>query len=277
MKSMTGFGFSSIGNKEFKVFVSIKSINSRFMDIKYYLPPFYSSLEPEFQKILFSNCTRGQFFIRVNRVPQKPFPSFVLKKNKEQAKKWKKLYDNLSKELSIKNDLKATDLINQTGVVSVIETPALLSVSEKNKVKMAFQQALKSCFKEKIREGAALRVDILSHIESMQSYLKKIKSLSYKQQKKCKSKKFKNNGELFELEKADISEEIVRTEEHLKYFKSISGSQQSIGKKMDFYVQELLREINTIGSKSQISSLTKNVVEIKFILEKIKEQVQNIE
>ncbi len=273
MKSMTGYGFSTLGNKEFKVFISVKSVNSRFMDIKYYLPPFYSSMESEFQKILFGKCSRGQFFIRVNRIPQMPPSSFVLQRNKEQAKKWKNLYENLSKELKIRNNLNVTDLVNQSGVVNAIEKPVSLSVSEKNKIKMTFQQALKSCLKERVREGAALKVDILNHIRSIQSYLKKIKNLSDKQQKKHKNTK--SNGEFSET--GDMNEEIVRMEEHLRYFKTISESHQSIGKKMDFYVQELLREVNTLGSKSQISSLTKCVVEIKSILEKIKEQVQNIE
>ena len=277
MKSMTGFGFSSTGNKEFKVFISVKSINSRFMDIKYYLPPFYSSLESEFQKILFGKSLRGQFFIRVNRVPQSPPSSFLLKNNKKQAKKWKNLCEDLSKDLKVKNNLNVTDFINQPGVVSVIETPSILSASEKKKVKISFQQALNSCLKERLREGSALKVDILNHIKAIHLHLKKIKKLVYEQQKKNRTKKIKSNGELFEVEKSDINEEIVRVEEHLKYFKVISEGNQSVGKKMDFYVQELLREINTIGSKSQISSLTKSVVEIKFILEKIKEQVQNIE
>ena len=80
-----------------------------------------------------------------------------------------------------------------------------------------------------------------------------------------------------ETEKTDIHEEIVRWGEHLKHLKKISRATEAVGRKMDFYVQEILRELNTIGSKSQIARLTFKVVEAKSFLEKIKEQIQNIE
>ena len=79
------------------------------------------------------------------------------------------------------------------------------------------------------------------------------------------------------MEKFDIHEEIIRMEEHLKHFKRMALKPSDIGRKMDFYIQEILREMNTMGSKSNISDLTLTVVEGKFILEKIKEQVQNVE
>ena len=79
------------------------------------------------------------------------------------------------------------------------------------------------------------------------------------------------------MEKFDIHEEIIRIKEHLKHFKKMTSDASTVGRKMDFYVQEILREINTIGSKSQLSDLTLKVVEGKFALEKIKEQIQNVE
>ena len=82
---------------------------------------------------------------------------------------------------------------------------------------------------------------------------------------------------VLEVEKIDVHEEIIRTEEHLKHFKKMTAGSSAVGRKLDFYIQEILREINTIGSKSHISELTLQVVEGKFLLEKMKEQLQNIE
>lgn len=280
---MTGFGASSIKGKNFKVFVSVKSVNSRFMDVKCYTPSFYYSLESEIQKIISHKCARGQFIIRVNRFPETPQPNIILQWDKKQAKKWKNLYQTLTKELNITNSVDATHIINQPGVVNTIKTPISLSVSEATQVKKIFNQAFENCLKERHREGTALKKDILKHIQLIQSDLKKIKNLNSQYQKiknkaySLQTKKTKRTDMQPGTEKPDTNEEIVRMDEHLNHFKSISKSPKSIGKRMDFYVQELLREINTIGSKSQTSKLTRYVVEIKANLERVKEQVQNIE
>ncbi|MCZ0933148.1 MAG: hypothetical protein OXJ52_08360, partial [Oligoflexia bacterium] len=96
MNSMTGFGFQSINTKDFKLEISIKSINSRFLDIKFYTPAYYMPLEAELKKVISSRCKRGYFVARMDRFPQKPAPSISFQWNKQQAQKWKKLYNNLS-------------------------------------------------------------------------------------------------------------------------------------------------------------------------------------
>jgi len=272
MQSMTGFGVSFVESSEFKTFISVKSVNSRFIHTKYTLSPFYASLEAKLQKEIFKTFTRGQFFIRVDRMPQTPPSSFVLKVNKTQAQKWKSLYVKISRELKVKNNLTLTDLVHQEGVVQTIEQPVFLSPSEANKVKKGFQQALKACLKERMREGRALKIDIFKQINQLKTYLKKAEKLA-KQQTTQKKKSALMD---IELEKLDMNEEIVRITEHVKYLQSLLKSPDSVGKKMDFYVQEIAREANTIGSKSQIPQLTQYIVEIKSLLENIKEQVRNI-
>lgn len=285
MKSMTGFGFSSASAKDFKLEISIKSVNSRFLDIKFYTPSCYAPLEPELQKLISKKCQRGYFVVRIDRYPQKPFSSISLKWNKQQAQKWKRLYNSLSKEMNFKNSLSAEGLIHREGVVRLIEKPESLSSQEKQKVKASFQRALQSCLQERQREGSVLKKDILSNLNGIYSSLPKINNLNKKQKENYMKKKNsyikKNNknskDSLLEMEKFDIHEELIRIKEHLKHFKKIALSPLSIGKKLDFYTQEILREMNTMGSKAQLPELTLKVVEGKFLLEKIKEQVQNIE
>ena len=284
MQSMTGFGFSSVSTKDFKLEVSVKSVNSRFLDIKFYTPTYYIPLEPELRKLIFKKCKRGYFVVHIERYPQKPMPVISLKWDKGQAQKWKKLYENLSKEMKFKNDLTVDDLINREGVVHLIEKPQSLSPQEKKKVNSSFNRAFQTCLQERKREGLVLKKDILFQLQIIQSFFQKIKLLNKKQKELYISKKnkyIKQNSKqkdlILEIEKFDIHEEIVRLEEHLKHFKKMISSSSAIGRKLDFYVQEILRELNTMGSKSHLSDLTLKVVEGKFALEKIKEQIQNVE
>ena len=282
---MTGFGFISTNAKDFKLEISVKSVNSRFLDIKFYTPSYYAPIEPELQKLITKKFQRGFFVVRIDRHPQKPLPSLFLNWNKQQAQKWKKLYDHFSKEMKFKNILTMGDLIKQEGVINIIEKPQSLNPQERKKVKDSFQTALQSCLQERKREGLTLKKDILSHLQAIQSSVQKSQALNKKQKEiyiKKKNKYLKKESKLskdlaLEMEKFDIHEEIVRTKEHLKHFKKIAEAPSAIGRKLDFYVQEILREMNTIGSKSHLSDLTLQVVEGKFALEKIKEQIQNIE
>ena len=283
MNSMTGFGFGSITRPDFKVEIGIKSVNSRFLDIKFYTPIYYMPLEAELKKMISNKCKRGFFVIRIDRFPQKPSPSISLQWDKRQAQKWKSLYNKLAKELSFKNDLSLNNLINREGVLNLIEKPKDLSLQEKQTVKKLFEKNLQSCLRERKREGLALKKDMLFQLKELKALIQKIEALNKKQytaylKKKDKLIKHKHQKELhLELEKFDTHEEIIRVKEHLDQFKVILNKSNDIGRKLDFYAQEILREVNTIGSKSQLSQLTLNVVSAKFALEKIKEQVQNVE
>lgn len=284
MQSMTGFGSASVNAIDFKLEISVKSVNSRFLDTKFYTPSYYISLEAEMNKMISSQCQRGYFVVRIDRYPPKPLPSLSLNWDKEQSRKWKKIYEKASKELKLKNHLTISDLVQKEGVVQLIEKQKSLSPQEKKKVKDSFSRAFQSCLRERKREGMVLKKDILSNLGAIQSLCKKIKALNKKQKNinmKQKSNYLKQNNKrldlALEVEKTDVHEEIIRTEEHLKHFKKMTMSQKAVGRKLDFYVQEILREMNTIGSKSHLSELTLKVVEGKFLLEKIKEQIQNVE
>ena len=281
---MTGFGFSLAGAIDFRLEVSVKSVNSRFLDTKFYIPIYYNSIEPELKKFISSKCKRGFFVVHIDRYPPKPLPEISLKWDKQQAQKWKKLYNNLSKEMKFKNDLNVGDLINREGVVRLIEKQQTLNSQEKKKVKDSFYKAFQACLRERKREGLVLKKDILFNLQTIQSSSRKIKLLNKKQKQNYISQKnlhirqkdgYKDS--ILEIEKFDIHEEIVRMEEHLRHFKKMIDSSSAVGRKMDFYIQEILREMNTMGSKSNLPELTLKVVEAKFALEKIKEQVQNIE
>ena len=280
MKSMTGFGTASCKGRDFKVEVHIKSLNSRFMDIKFFTPSFYLSLETDFRKTILKKCSRGVISVFIERFPKSPPAQVSLKWSKSQALKWKKLYQNLSADLKVKNDLDTSHFIALDGVVQSLKYPPLLSLQEKKQVQTAFKKALNNCIQERVREGKALKEDIFVQLRKLSSLLKSLKKLNQlqKQKKALRRRKESENGDRMEKEKFDFNEELVRLEEHLKHFRKILENQTSASsKKLEFYAQELLREFNTIGSKAAFSDSTLKVVEGKFAIERIKEQVQNLE
>ena len=311
MKSMTGFGFASGGGKDYRVEINIKSVNSRFTDVKFYTSPFYFSLERELKSFIFKSSCRGQWIVRIDRLPSKPPSLFVISRDKKQALRWKEVYKNLSREMGIKNDLNVSHLAQLEGVVNTVEKTPPLDSTEKAKVTALFKKAFQSCLQEKAREGQALKKDVTGNLNFLEKSLGKIRIIHQKEmqkadarykkslqkekaineerstkfsKKKLKDKDFVAKGTAIGAKGAisgegvfDINEEIVRMVEHLKNCKKLVKQRGSMGKKLDFYTQEILRELNTIGSKSQTALITCQVVDSKFALEKIKEQVQNIE
>jgi len=311
MKSMTGFGFASGSGKDYRVEINIKSVNSRFTDVKFYTSPFYFSLERELKSFIFKSSCRGQWIVRIDRFPSKPPSLFVISRDKKQARRWQEVYKHLSRELGIKNDLNVSHLTQLEGVVNTIEKTPPLNTVEKAQVIASFKKAFQSCLREKAREGQALKRDVTGNLNFLEKSLGKIQVIHKREKQKADARykktlhkekaingeKLKKNskrkskdsfGSLKNKEFAvkggisgegffDINEEIVRMREHLKNCKKLVKQRGSTGKKLDFYTQEILRELNTIGSKSQTALITGQVVDSKFALEKIKEQVQNIE
>ena len=293
-KSMTGFGSASAKGRDFCLEISLKSLNSRFLDVKYHTPPFYAPLEPELRRLIFQKGRRGCFIVRIDRFPSKPAPGLTLRWDRKQAEKWKSLYQKAARELKAPAAISIDKLMDKEGVMTVTEKPLPLSARERQLVLAAFQKALQGCLRERAREGAALRKDILSQAGALKSLMRQIRALSKKQNKRQSEKQSLRlsrpkrtealedspplqSRELFDREKYDMNEEIVRVEEHLTRFQKIARGPLPAGKRLEFYAQELARELNTIASKSQMGELTLQAVEGKALVERIKEQAQNIE
>lgn len=282
---MTGFGSTVTKGADWTTQIQIKSVNSRFLDIKFYIPFCYSSFETDIKKLIAKKCKRGSFAIRIERTPARPVPKLSMAWNKRQALQWKALYSHLTRELKIKNQLTVENLIQKQGVIQYHQEPSQLSLQEKNSLKWACTQAFKSCLQERKREGLCLKKDILLHLNKLKKKAHQINVLNKKQTKLFLAKSTKQHLDKALLTKEpnleidrDINEEIVRVKEHLHYFEKIIQSKTvSPGRKIDFYTQEILRELNTMGAKSATAQLTRLVVEAKSLLEKIKEQAQNVE
>lgn len=287
---MTGFGKATVENKNFSLDVMIKTVNGRFLDIKIHSPKVYSFIEIEIRKQVSQKIWRGHVEIYINR---KSFQSpNKVHFNQPLAQKWMDGFNQVSSKLKL---AKLTDPSVLLQVPDFFNVDDNLSVSPKEKQALlqSLNKSLEACLQLRKKEGQSLHKDLSSHIKALDSQLSQIKKLRTEVIKEL-SVKFekrleKLNSEVewdeqrlaqevaFQLDKTDISEEIQRLETHVKAIKQLIKMSEPIGKKLDFYAQELLREVNTIGSKSHNAKLTQVVVECKSIIEKYREQVQNIE
>lgn len=289
---MTGFGLAQTLNSDIEIDVSIKTLNSRFLECNFKLPVLYQAYEAQLKGLLQKQIHRGRVDIVIRRKTGESIKPYRAVVQVEMAREWLEGYRKLGKELKLLAEPSLDMLSRLQDVIRVEELQELLPKEEKILIQV-FQEAIKLCDQEREREGRALEANLNSLVGELlkiHSKLKKlkstlVKSLQKKYQEKIKKIEAKIDASdprflqevAILLDKSDISEELSRLEEHLKNFKRMLKSTDILGKKLEFYTQELLREVNTIGSKSQDLGLTELVVEAKAVIEKIREQVQNIE
>jgi len=296
MKSMTGYGLCRAQTNEVSLEISIRAVNGRFLETRFHLPKPYFLFESDLKKKLSEYALRGTVDIYISRKLKTAHSAGKVVINTKLAQEYLKSFKKLAKDLKL-NDAIRFDLISRQNDVIIMEETDTLNQQEVVLLKKAFEVALKKFEQEKIREGGALKKDLSKNLTALQKHVLKISKLrddanKYLQEKfeaKIKSRLPKelagqsvdpqriSQEIVIQLEKADINEELIRLTEHLKNFEKLIENSVVEGKKLDFYTQELLREVNTIGSKSQVAGITESVVEAKTLIERIREQVQNIE
>lgn len=296
MKSMTGYGLCRAQTNEVSLEISIRAVNGRFLETRFHLPKPYFLFESDLKKKLSEYALRGTVDIYISRKLKSNHTSGKVVINTKLAQEYLKSFKKLAKDLKMSEAIRF-DLISRQNDVIVMEETDTLNPQEIVLLKKAFEAALKKFEAEKIREGLALKKDLSKNLKDLQRHVLKIsklrddanKILQEKFEAKIKARLPKevagqsvdplriSQEIVIQLEKADINEELIRLTEHLKNFEKLIENSIVEGKKLDFYTQELLREVNTIGSKSQVAGITESVVEAKTLIERIREQVQNIE
>ena len=283
LHSMTGYGTTTIEINDLIFDIELKTLNSRYLDNKIYLPQILLSNEIEIGNILKKRLLRGKVELKVKSVSVN---SDSVKFNKDVIKKYLKDLSDISK-------FDSSILLK-----SILSLPNSIDKSESNITKSdlnSFYDALSLVIDDvilfRINEGLSTKKDLKINTNSISSILKKIKSLSVVHTKRIKAeldnkvKQYEINIDksrfeqevFYYLEKIDINEELIRLDSHLKYFNDILENKEiEKGKKLGFISQEIGREINTIGSKANNSEIQSFVVEMKSKLEKLKEQLLNI-
>lgn len=292
MKSMTGYGNKKWQTSDLSVEVVIRAVNGRFFEPRFHLPREYFFMESDLKKSLNQKVQRGTVDIFLFRKLNTHGRSQKVLVNESLANKIYASYQGLSRKLQIPLQ-HPMELILKNPEVVRIDDNSEVSAQEKKAVHQIFIEAVKSLDQERAREGEALKKHLLNLVKNLGQQLNEISKQREKANHLLKEKydlKFKTRTQGLEvdqqrwaqevmiyLDKSDINEELQRLSEHLSHLTTLLKSSHAEGKKLDFYTQELLREMNTIGSKSQLASITQFVVEAKTSIEKIKEQVQNVE
>ncbi len=283
IQSMTGFGKSVVQLPSKKITVEIKSLNSKNLDINARIPSTYREKELELRKLIASSLNRGKIdlglFIEITgeSTTSRVNPGVV----KEYMEQLSALVDGDQVEL-LKMAMRMPDsLKTQRDEIDEDEYKAIVN---------CVKEALISINKYRTDEGNTLKTDFIQRVESIRTLLDQVIEMDPERIEQVRERLRKAVSELkdnvdenrfeqeliYYLEKYDITEEKVRLTSHLDYFLEVLQGSQSNGKKLGFISQEMGREINTIGSKSNYAPMQKVVVQMKDELEKIKEQALNV-
>jgi uncharacterized protein (TIGR00255 family) len=287
---MTGFGRSRIASASFSVNVEVKTVNHRFSEMNIRMPRHLLSVEDKIKKKLSEHLRRGRAEVYIMIEGE----GAVTRKIQVDWKLLEEYYLFIKQardRFNIEGNVLLQDLLTRNEFLHIEENDAGNEELE-NLVLRAAEEAVLLCKQMRVTEGEELRKDLLTslglldiNIDELKEYAPQVVS-AYKERLMKRMEEFVQ-GQFDETrvltevaifaDKIDINEELTRLKSHIQQFTQTLNELEPIGRKLDFLVQEMNREANTIGSKANDSRITKKVVEIKSLLEKLKEQVQNIE
>ena len=291
MKSMTGFGASEFRSEDFELSVIIKSVNNKFLDIKSSLPEEFYQFENKINQLIEKYIKRGTVYLKIFFTKNKPDDYIVNTKNLE---KIRNIYNKIQTDLSFTNSTISIDNIIQTYEI-IQKRKTDLDTNIQKKILDTIKQALLRHKEMAENEGKEMKKYIAKSIKTIEKSLLNIveKYPLYKELLRERLKKAIENItstpfdketmqrfmiELsFYTEKYDVSEELIRLQSHIQSFKKTMKKKQPIGKKMNFILQEMRREINTTASKYNEVKIFDDIIIIKEEIEKIREIIQNVE
>ncbi len=290
IKSMTGYGKSSISKNLRDYQIEIKSVNHRYLDVSVKMPKNLSYLEEEIKKIIVSKLHRGKVdvFVTFNN---SSLEGRNIKINTEIANMYIEQLRKLAKD---------EDLISEIPVTEITKLPDVLVIENnededtiKNELREVTNEAVNKIIEMRKIEGQKIAEDLIKRLDEINVKVKRISELStglideYVVKLSSRIKELLQDQEIDEnriaqevviyADKCSIQEEVTRLDSHIYQFKNLLNSDEVVGKKLDFLIQEMNRETNTIGSKANNLEITNEVINIKTQLENIREQVQNIE
>jgi len=289
MKSMTGFASSEISDKEGKITIEARSENHRFLDIKFQIPEHLNSLETDFMELAKKQVSRGKVKLSINIEGNK---NRVIKFNNDAGKKYFASLKEFNRDLGIKDEISLNHILMFKELYNG-ETKKTISKTSFNNIKKALNDTLRKLDRSKTAEGNKLKLDLLKRIKNCTKLITNIRKKRNNFAKEA-SKKLKERIEnlledtnidearLYQevailTERSDITEELVRLDAHIDKFIETTGSKLPVGKELDFLIQEMNRESGTIAAKSKDANISHYIISLRSELEKMREQIQNIE
>ena len=290
IKSMTGYGKSNMSKNLREYQVEIKSVNHRYLDVSIKMPRSLSYLEEEIKKAVSSKLTRGKVdvFITFNN---NSLEGRDIKINTEIARMYIKELRDLAESEGIVADIPVTEISKLPDVLTIQNNQDDETI--KNELLEVSSKAIDNLVDMRKVEGEKIAQDLLVRIQDIEKKVKKISSLStglieeYVVKLNTRIKDLLQDQEIDEArlaqevviyaDKCSIEEEVTRLNSHIYQFRELLQTNEAVGKKIDFMIQEMNRETNTIGSKANNLEITNEVINMKTQIENIREQVQNIE
>ena len=291
IKSMTGYGSAKLSEDDITVSVELRSVNNRYLETSVRIPRTFLALEDEIKNTVKEHISRGKVDLFVT-IDSSAADTIAVTVNGKLAEAYVNALRQMSEIYELPFDLTSAALARMPDVLSVEKEE-----TENERIARVLHEALKVALDDfdamRCREGKKLQADVASRIETIEETVSVIEKaapetvalyrarLEQKLQEVLQSKDIDENRILTEAavfaDRIAVDEELVRLRSHIAQMKGFLEEGSPIGKKMDFLIQEFNREANTIGSKCQNSGIAHVVVDLKAEIEKIREQIQNIE
>ena len=291
IRSMTGFARGQSESKSYLAEVELRSVNHRYQDVRVRVPSSLARLENKIRKEVSSRVKRGKVDISVRLKPRED-STHQLELDRPLMEDFVKVSRDLGRELGVAGELSLSDLVGFQPGFSVNERDLSRGDGAWQALEPALQQALDEYDRMSRTEGEELTADIDGRIHIIVEHIDAIERLSASSKEK-KRREILDRIEVLNgagidpsalaievarlVERSDIAEEITRFRSHIALWLETVAGEGPCGKKLDFIIQEMNREVNTIGSKCQDATITESVIATKSELERIREQVQNIE
>ena len=293
MKSMTGYGRGECTAKGASITVELNSVNRKQAEVSLSVPSELESIEPDLRDLILASVSRGRVSGRVILQYTGASRASSVAVNERQAKAYRRELSKLAKSLEIPDNLSMDSLLRLPGVLESAQ-PTLDAKAFRAPIKSAIGQALEGLLSMREKEGGNLGRDLAKRLAKLRRIVKRVAKLApdvLKHHRERLIERLKktnldvpdmNDDRLlreivYYTDRTDITEELTRLGSHFVQLEECLSDVVPVGRKLDFLAQEMFREINTIGSKANDANISSEVVTLKTELEKIREQVQNVE
>jgi uncharacterized protein (TIGR00255 family) len=292
IKSMTGYGRGECTAEGKKYIAEIKTINNRYRDVIVRIPKTFQGIEDDLRTLVSEKIKRGRVEASLQMIKEGEETEYDLDLNIPLVRSYLRIFHQLGEEFGLDEKVRVDDLCQMKDVI-LFKTEEVDPEQARSGFREAVGLALASCDLMRSREGEAIERDFIQRLGLIEGCIREIKERSPAVVQEYRKKILQRIEQMLQgvqidegrviqevalfADRSDITEEVVRALSHLDQFRSIMSQDDAVGRKLEFLLQELHREINTISSKSSDSFISIKSVELKAELEKLREQVQNIE
>lgn len=291
IKSMTGFGAGDAETADFKVHIEVKAVNQRFLETNYHMPYSMNMFENQLTKKIKEYASRGKLDINI-RFQDLRDKAVTVKVDKGLVAAYGQALQEISSQLELSAPVTAAQIASYPDVLKLNEENADLEAAQPV-LMQAMEQALGSFVAMREAEGQNIQRDLLARIDTLENFVGELEKLApeivaayrqrlenllreYLAKEDIEKSRIIQEVALF-TDKVNYTEETVRLRSHFDQFRQIITAGEPVGRKLDFLIQEMNREINTVASKANSAGAAQFVVDVKSEIEKIREQIQNIE